>query len=246
MIDVHCHLDAYPNPLELALEADRTRLRMIAMTNSPWAFEQAFPHVHPLRHVCLALGLHPLDESAQHGDRSLFKRNLHRTSYVGEVGLDFSAAGRATRDQQIDSFRFVLKLLQAGPKFVSVHSRRAERTVLDLLEEYDVKPVIFHWFSGSLAQLDRLLRLGHACSVNPAMIRSVTGKAIIQRIPPDRVLTETDGPYIKVQGRIVQPGEVRDVLRYLASNWGMSVDEAEAQISRNLLSLISSRNRPGQ
>lgn len=242
MIDAHCHLDAYPSPLEVALDLERARIQTIAMTNSPIAFEQALPHVRPLRYVRLALGLHPLEAPAHDEVRTLYEKNSRLTSYVGEVGLDFSTEGRATRVQQIDSFRFVLGLLQTTPKFVSVHSRRAERTVLDLLEEFKVKPVAFHWFSGSLAQLDRLLSMGHACSVNPAMIRSANGRVIIQRIPRDRVLTETDGPYIQVHGRVVRPGEVREVLEYLASAWGASAEEAEAQVGRNLLSLIPGRN----
>jgi TatD DNase family protein len=242
MIDVHCHLDAYPKPLQIALEVERTQIQTIAVTNSPLAFEQAYPHIYSLRYVRLALGLHPLSGPAQGEDQSRFEKNFHRTSYVGEVGLDFSAQGRATRVQQIDSFRFVLGLVRATPKFVSIHSRRAERAVLDLLEEFGVTPVVFHWYSGSLTQLDRLLSLGHVCSVNPAMIQSARGQAIVQRIPPDRVLTETDGPYVRVHGRVVRPGEVREVLDYLASNWGISAEEAEAQVSRNLLSLIPNRN----
>ncbi len=243
MIDAHCHLDAYPAPLDEALDLERAHIQAIAMTNSPIAFERALPHIRPLRYVRLALGLHPLEALVHTEDRMLFEKNFHLTSYVGEVGLDFSTEGRATRVQQIDSFRFVLGLLQTTPKFVSVHSRRAEPTVLDLLEEFKVKPVVLHWFSGSLAQFDRLLSMGHACSVNPAMVRSANGRAIIQRIPPDRVLTETDGPYIKVHGRVVRPGEVREVLEYLALTWGVSAEEAEAQVGRNLLSLIPGLNQ---
>jgi TatD DNase family protein len=238
MIDAHCHLDAYPDPKRAALEVERAGVLTIAVTNSPSAFEQAYPHVRRLRSVRLALGLHPLLGAQHAAERGRFDRSLGRTSYVGEVGLDFSPGGLPTRTQQMASFRHVLELIRASRKFVSVHSRRAETAVLDVLEELGVGPVVFHWYSGSLTQLERLLEQGHACSINAAMVRSARGRTLIKRLPPDRVLTETDGPYVTIQGRAARPGEVGEVLRFLASLWGMSLDEVRLHVCRNLRSLI--------
>lgn len=199
MIDAHCHIDAYADPYQTALVVDRARVLTIAVTNLPTDFARAYPHVRPLRYIRLALGLHPLLAAAHVGERDAFRTYLGRTSYVGEVGLDFSSEGQATRVEQIESFRFVLQLLRAHPKFVSVHSRQAESAVLDLVEQIPVGPVVFHWFGGSLLQLERLLSLGHYCSINPAMLRSTRGRAIVERLPRDRVLTETDGPFVQVR-----------------------------------------------
>ncbi len=201
MIDAHCHIDAYADPYETALLIERSRILTIAVTNLPSAFEAAYPHVRSLRSLRLAVGLHPLLAEAHARERAQFATCLKRTSYVGEVGLDFSAEGMATRDLQIESFQYVLGLVKQQPKFVTIHSRRAEAMVLDLVEAAGVRPVVFHWFSGPLKQLDRLLAQGHFCSVNPAMLRSRNGKSIIERLSPDRVLTETDGPFVAVSSR---------------------------------------------
>lgn len=238
MIDAHCHLDAYPDPLRMAHEIERARILTIAVTDCPSAFERAYQHVRHLRSIRLALGLHPLLGSRHAAERARFVKHLTRTSYVGEVGLDFSPEGLPTRDQQLASFRHVLELVQARPKFVSVHSRRAEAAVLDLLEEFGVGPVVFHWYSGPLTQLDRLLRLGHACSINAAMVRSARGRTIIERLPSDRVLTETDGPYVMIEGKAARPGQVEDVLAFLASIWGITQDETLLRIQRNLRALV--------
>ncbi len=240
MIDAHCHIDAYADPYQTALVVDRARVLTIAVTNLPTDFARAFPHVRPLRYIRLALGLHPLLAEAHVRERDMFRAYLERTSYVGEVGLDFSSEGQATRVEQIESFRFVLQLLRAHPKFVSVHSRRAESAVLDLVEQMPVGPVVFHWFGGSLSQLERLLSLGHYCSINPAMLRSTRGRAIVERAPRDRVLTETDGPFVQVRGRPATPLDVGAVEWSLARHWDVSLAEVRQQVQFNLRAVIPS------
>lgn len=242
MIDAHCHLDAYPNPLDLAYEIERRRTLIIAVTDSPEAFARAYPHVRSLRTIRLALGLHPLLEERHPRARAAFSHYLDRTSYVGEVGLDFSPEGRNSRDQQLLSFRHVLELVSRNPKYVSIHSRRAETAVLDQLEEYHVGPAVFHWYSGSLSQLDRLLSMGHACSINAAMVRSTKGRAIIERLPPGRVLTETDGPFLRIQGKAARPAQVEEPIAFLASMWGWTQDEVLLRIRHNLRALVPMRD----
>lgn len=238
MIDAHCHIDAYPNPLETALQVNRSRVLTIAVTNLPSDFERAYPHVCGLRYIRLAVGFHPLLAHAHPQERERFVRCLSLTSYVGEVGLDFSREGQATSAEQAESFRFVLQQVRCQPKFISLHSRRAESAVLDLLEDAGVSPVVFHWYSGSGAQLERLLGMGHFCSVNPAMLRSQKGRTVIDRLPQDRVLTETDGPFVAVSRRAVLPMDVADVERFLADRWARPVNEVRQQILDNLRRVV--------
>ena len=238
MIDAHCHLDAYPNPLDLAHELERRRSLTIVVTDSPASFARAYPHLRGLRAIRLALGLHPLLGDRHPSARAAFSKYLEQTTYVGEVGLDFSAEGRDSRDQQLASFRHVLQLVSGNPKFISIHSRRAETAVLDQLEEFQVGPAVFHWYSGSLSQLDRLLRLGHACSINAAMVRSAKGRSIVERLPPERVLTETDGPFLQIQGKVARPGQVEEPIAFLAAAWGWTRDEVLRQIRHNLRALV--------
>jgi TatD DNase family protein len=101
------------------------------------------------------------------------------------------------RELQIESFRFVLKTLQGKPKFITLLSRRAELVVLEMLEEQERSSVVFHWYSGLLKVFDRALVLGHFFSINPAMVNSPNGRRVIEALPPDRVLTESDEPFVK-------------------------------------------------
>lgn len=239
MIDAHCHLDAYRDPYAVAVQTDRDHVLTIAVTNLPSKFGLAYPHVRPLRSIRLAVGMHPLQAEQHAAERERFAACMKLTSFVGEVGLDLSTEGRATRDLQVDSFRYVLGLVHQQPKFLSIHSRRAEAMVLDLLEEVSVTPTAFHWYTGSRSNLDRLIAAGHYCSVNPAMIRSAAGRTVIERLPADRVLTETDGPHVQIGGRPAMPFDVALVEKFLADCWRKSRSEVAHQVRSNLLRTLS-------
>ena len=164
-------------------------------------------------------------------------------SYIGEIGLDFSREGKATRQKQIRSLRFVFSNIKDRPRFLSLHSRGVASDVLELLEEFSIKKAVFHWYSGSLSILDQALRSSHYFSVNTAMIRSTKGRRIIERLPNNRILTETDGPFIKIQGRAVKPVDVSSVLAYLADVWCSSVEQVAIQVESNFGEIVNTSDQ---
>jgi len=99
-------------------------------------------------------------------------------------------------------------------------------------------PVVFHWYSGPLNVLDRAIQKGHYFSVNPAMIQSPNGQRIIHRIPPERLLTETDGPFINIRGRVAEPTDVNLVENYLASIWSTARIEVRARVRQNFFKIV--------
>ena len=238
MLDTHCHIDLYPDPYIVAREIERRRILTIAVTNLPSHFEIGQPHLLRFRQIRQALGLHPLMAEHHKKERPKFKQLLSKTSYIGEIGLDFSKEGRDTKDIQIESLRFVFKEIQDRPRFVSLHSRGAESKVLELLEEFNIQSAVFHWYSGPLTVLDQAVRAGHYFSVNPAMVRSKTGRIIIDRIPLDRILTESDGPHIHLKSQPVRPSNIKGILEVLGDIWGVSFQEADRQVWANFMKLL--------
>jgi TatD DNase family protein len=238
MIDTHCHIDLYQNPTGLAQAADRAGVSTVVVTNTPSAYERAAPHVRQFKNLRIALGLHPLVANDHPKERAGFKRLIDDTFYVGEVGLDFSREGYATRDMQVQSFQMVLEVVRSKPKFITLHSRRAEEKVREMLKEAEVGPVVFHWYSGSLSVLNKILADGHYLSINPAMVESPNGQKIIASIPRERVLTESDGPFVKVSGRTVVPMDVAIVEKYLGSLWDCDIAKARSQIKQNFKGIL--------
>jgi len=238
MLDTHCHVDLYKQPSAVADRAERAGVFTILVTNLPSAYERSRPYVAQRRRIRLALGLHPLLADQHARERERFRVLLPETSFVGEVGLDFSREGKPTANIQIESFEFVLQALGAAPKFVSIHSRRAEAHVVELLKSAHRSPAVFHWYSGPLRVLEQALGEGHYFSVNPAMINSDNGRKIIAAIPQERVLTETDGPFVTIGDREVEPPDVAQVEEALARTWGVSPLQARSIIAKNFQTIV--------
>jgi TatD DNase family protein len=245
MLDAHCHLDLYPDPSQTALNAETAGVFVVCVTNLPSAFLAAQPHVRQFKKVRLALGLHPLNAEL-HTNEELhkFEQLVSETSFVGEIGLDFSREGYETREKQMISFQFALKCLQNEPKFVTVHSRQAESAVLELLRQEYPHPAVFHWYSGTLKTIDGAIEDGHYFSINPAMIRGIKGRDAIARIPRERILTESDGPFINIGSRAIEPGDVRAVEEALGTLWGVGALAARTIVLTNFHRLLTPLRRP--
>jgi TatD DNase family protein len=97
---------------------------------------------------------------------------------------------------------------------------------------------VLHWFSGSLRDLDRGIRLGCWFSVGPAMLAAEKGRVLAARMPRDRVLTESDGPFAQLNGVALMPWDVGRAFHELGEIWSLSPDEVEQNIYRNLKSLL--------
>lgn len=239
MLDTHCHLDLYKDPHSTAIEAENKGITTIAVTNLPSHFKMALEHVARYKTIRLAIGLHPLLAEKHKDELPLIRKLIDKTSYLGEIGLDFSREGVHTKELQLASFRYVLDCAKGRPRFISLHTRGAEAAALEVLKDYNIRSAVFHWFTGSLNILKSVIAAGHYISINTAMINSQKGQKIISNIPINRVLTETDGPYIQLKGRPAKPPDVELILEYLSNVWNVPFHEAEKQVKNNFMSIIS-------
>lgn len=224
MIDTHCHFDIMPKPEAYIRQKEQAGDIVIGMTNLPSHFKLGIPFIRNYKHIRLALGLHPLLAADNIRETNLFREYIDQTSYIGEIGLDFSKACIGTKDVQISVLKELLAALQGKNKIVSVHSRKAEKVLLALLCEYDIKNVIFHWYSGPTALIPEILSKGYYLSINESMTLSNNGRSIIDMIPRNRILTESDAPY----------NEKSDIKKAMAN-----IQITEAEIFRNFSELLS-------
>jgi len=239
MIDVHCHIDQYSNPLQIATECERLGIITIGMTNIPSHFELGYSHLLPFKKVRLALGMHPLYAEQHEKEFPKFKRNLNKTSYIGEIGLDFSREGIATKEKQVVSFNRILSELKGKKKLLSLHSRKAEKEVLQSLLQYEIEHATFHWYSGPISLIEDIAQKGYYFSINPAMIKSNSGQAIISKIPKAKILTESDGPFITQNKNPIKPRDIGEIHGYLSFLWSMPEEQVESLILKNFNTLIS-------
>jgi TatD DNase family protein len=235
MIDVHCHFDMAQNPEKYIADNEKQKIITVGMTNLPSHFAIGIDHIRQYQYIRLALGLHPLLAKEHSKEYSKFKQYLDVTSYIGEVGLDFSREGFSTREIQLKSFEFVLDCIKEKNKIISLHSRRAEKEVLQMLLDKNIENAIFHWYSGSISILQKIIETGYYFSVNSAMTQSDNGKKIISKIPQELLLTETDYPYI-------ENNNIVHIHHYLSELWGISLLNVERIIDSNFKKIYKLSN----
>lgn len=238
LIDTHCHIDLYPNPHIIAKESEELGIITIGMTLLPSHFEIGFEHVSNYKNVHLALGMHPLHAELHDSEFDKFVKYLDKTSYIGEIGLDFSKEGIGQKEIQIESLKKILSSLSGKKKILSLHSRKAEKEVLQYLIEYNIPNAIFHWYSGSLTLIEKIVNSGYYFSINPAMLRSANGKKIIQLIPQDRVLTESDGPFVLIKNDPIKPKDIILVHDFLAELWKVPVEKVNKIFHTNFSQIL--------
>jgi TatD DNase family protein len=240
-VDMHCHLDLYPDHAQLIAECDRERIATLAVTTTPKAWSRNAEMARESTHVRVALGLHPQLIATREAEIGLFERLLAESRYVGEVGLDASPRFYGSFDAQERVFDRILRACaEQGGKVLTVHSVRAVTRVLNHVEKKlppDRGRVVMHWFTGSASEASRAADLGCFFSVNSEMLKSPRHRALVERFPIDRIVTETDGPFIQVGGEPVRPRSVVTTTAQLAATLGRSQIEMAEQIIHNLSSL---------
>src|SRR5271166_2393673 len=233
MVDTHCHIDLYPQPISVAKEAEQRKITTVAVTYLPSHFELAEQHLRPFKYVRPALGLHPMAAKDHQQELPKFRQLVERAQLIGEIGLDFSTAGKPMRKRQEESFSAAVDALKGTRRFITLHSRGAEDAVHAYLKTAGLGPVVFHWFTGSRLQLMRVLDAGHALSVNPAMIRAAKWQEFIKLVPKSAIVTKSDGPFAKCGKTQASPVHVHEVLKWLSEKWKCPHETAATIVDYN-------------
>jgi TatD DNase family protein len=244
VIDLHCHLDLYPDPHAVVAECIQRRLYVLSVTTVPSAFDGTAALAPPEGRIRTALGLHPELAVARVHELPLFEHLVAKTRYIGEIGLDGSRDHRVTLDTQRGILADILRLCaRGGGKVLTLHSRGATGHILDALgAEPGAGTAILHWYVGTSRQMARATEMGCWFSVGPAMLTSERGRAATLAMPRDRILPESDGPFGLVQGRAASPWDAWAVVSMLAVLWREAEDAVASCLMSNFRTLMGDRH----
>jgi TatD DNase family protein len=234
LFDTHCHLDLYPDYRQVIEETERAEIETIFVTNTPSVFRQAVKLAHGCRFIHPAIGLHPELAHERQRELNILTSQLGETRFVGEIGLDFTTPDREVRTTQRRVLSTILDhCARLGDKVLTVHSRRAADEVVEMIGPGYAGTIILHWYSGSLSTLQQGVANGFYFSINPAMLTSAKGRAIIAALPQHRVLAETDGPFVQVGGNNARPSHSAHVVSGIAQLWQVDAEHAAMQLRQN-------------
>lgn len=251
-IDSHCHLN-YPGladrqeaVLERARAAGVSAMLNISTRSSEWEAVIGVAEREP--DVFAAVGVHP-HEADLHPDltsETLVERARHpRVVGIGESGLDFHY-DRSDRDRQRASFRAHIAAARESGLPIIVHTRDAEGDTHAILAEEMGKGSfqgLLHCFTGSRNLAEQALELGLSISLSGIVTfkNARDLQEIAKAIPLDRLLIETDAPFLAPvphRGRTCEPAFVADTARFLAELRGESLDEFAGATSANFRGLF--------
>jgi TatD DNase family protein len=255
LVDSHCHVDMPDFDGDRAEVLERARAAGVETMLVVGGLDEAGSHRRALQvaeaHGLVAsAGLHP--HEARLATDALYEelRGLAREGRIvaiGEIGLDFHYDS-SPRDQQRAAFRAQIRLARDVGLPVIVHTRSADGETAEILAEEGAGEVggVLHCFTGGAALADRVLELGFCVSFSGivAFPRAEEIQAVARRLPPDRLLVETDAPFLApppYRGRRNEPAFVVEVARKVAELREVSLDAVAALSRANFERLFRAR-----
>lgn len=187
------------------------------------------------KNIRCAMGLYPLEGIKLSKDEIEKNVNFIRSHKkeivaIGEIGLDF----KFNRDsRQIDIFKSMLKLAEEIDKPVIVHSRGAEKEVLDVLKKFDLR-VVMHCFSGDL----NLINKQYYYSIPVSVVERKWVHELAKKVDATKILTESDSPYVIFKKRKSRPEDVKEALKKISEIKEISLDKIKDTIFANYTSVF--------
>lgn len=252
LVDSHCHLDrlAYGQKHQdiadaLAKAEARGVSHLLCVSVTLEQFPAMLEKIAPFPNVFASCGVHPLDQESAWSKEQLQQLATDpRVVAIGETGLDYFYHPEHKAIQQA-AFREHIRVALALNKPLIIHTRDAQEDTLAILREEGAAAVggVIHCFTEDWAMAEAAMALGFYISIsgivtfrNADRLRDIT-----RRLPADRLLIETDSPYLAPvphRGVENEPAYVRDVAEYVAWLRNSSVEEIAAMTRANFFRLF--------
>lgn len=242
MIDTHCHIfkeyyeniDSIVNNMDgymiVAGCDDSTNLEVIDLVNK-------YDNVYGV------IGIQPEEVSKiSSNSYKIIEDNISNPKIVGigEIGLDYYWDD-SNKEEQIKVFKDMLSMARKYNKAVVVHSRDAIQDTYDILKDYKDLKIDLHCYSGSLEMAKRFLDLGIKFGIGGVLTfkNSKTIKEVVEYLPMESVLLETDSPYLSpepLRGKQNIPNNIKIVAEKIAEIKGLSIEKILEITTKNAIS----------
>jgi len=246
LVDVHCHVDLYPDLRDTVTRAKQIGVvAIVAVSMDVKSMETVMEISNSYSgFIFPSLGLHP-EASGKSTETDLKKAiELIRSSSknlvaIGEIGLDhYFVKSKELYPQQEKIFREMLRISKELNLPVILHTKGAERLIFKILDEYKLKNVLIHWYTGPGDLIDIGIQKGYYFSITPAIAYSKKVQYVAEKVSLNHLLSESDGPveYNKIRG---EPKDCSVIVQKIANIKGYNENKVEQELFENAVSFFN-------
>ena len=245
LIDAHAHLDKYGDLLDQALAEIETEAIFTVATAMDVRSYLELREIGKRSDLILpTFGIHPRRAAEYAGRLPELSRHIDSSPAIGEIGLDFHwVKDTSTYPAQRKVLEYFIAAAAEQNKFVNLHTKAGEKEILDLLEKYDVKRAIIHWYSGPIDVLHAMIEYGCYFTIGVEVLYSDYIKEIAKAVPDHLLLTETDNPgaikWLKKNEGIGMPTAIKVVVNALAELRRSTAEHIEDLVHGNFSRLVA-------
>ena len=192
----------------------------------------------------IALGIHP-ECVSNYDDKDLvfIEKNISNKKVIaiGEIGLDYHYS-EDNKEEQILLLESQLKLASKYNLPVIIHSRDANKDIIEILKKYNLKGVI-HSFSGNIKEAKEFIKMGYLIGINGIItFKNSNIKELLNDISLDNILLETDSPYlapVPYRGQQNSPKHIKDIAEFIVLYNKITMEELEVILNNNIKKLFN-------
>lgn len=251
-VDSHCHLDKlnyddlHDDVQDVINKAKKARVNhLLSVGVTLDAFPNMMEIISPYDNVYASCGVHPLDVESTFSIEQLEQYATHqKVVAIGETGLDYHYKPE-TAELQRERFEQQVELAVKLNKPLIIHTRDAREDTLAILKNGHAEQCggVIHCFTENLEFAEQAMALGFYISISGIVTfrPAVELKQVVKQLPLERLLIETDSPYLAPvphRGKENQPAYVVEVAQYIAQLKGISLTEVAEQTTQNFKTLF--------
>jgi TatD DNase family protein len=244
--DCHCHFDLVKeeerkNFLEKAEEKGIGKV--ISCSTSFESNKTNLELAKKFENVEAGIGLYPLNtlelnEKEIERAFEFFEKNIGKAKAIGEIGLDKKFT---KREEEIEKQKRIFeRFIDLGKKYekpLIIHSRYAQRDVLEILEEKEARKVLLHGFTESEKLIKKAIEMNYFIGVGLIVLENELVKERVKKIPLEKILFETDCP-IRIMGKKAYSEDIRKIAEKLAELKNLPLEKVEKQQEKNFIELF--------
>lgn len=235
MIDTHAHLERLCD-IDKGIDTVILAGASLATSRINLILGEKYP-----KKLLATVGIHPAEiEDSPAELEKLVDENYKKIVAIGECGLEFM--GDFSREKQEFLFRKQIELAQKYKKPLIIHARKAVDEAIDILKEYKNLTGVFHCYAGGIKRIRKVNEIDFYFGIDGNLTYEVGLVDVVKNIPKDRLVLETDSPYLTPEpfrGQENNPNNVLYVYKKVAEIWEMNFEETEKKIDENAKRLFN-------